>query len=162
MSERKLREARDIIDGLEVITTQLPLRESLQLQHRLARIIVPAMAKLDDSVSLLSLLAGEDLSKIGPALETALGSVNENELWPLLCRVLAATQVKAPGDSGFVELNQPAKIEKVVFDPSTLYKLVWFAIKLNYGSAFFGAFSEPALGAMSATAPAEPEAAASR
>lgn len=137
----KRRTEDTTIDGMKVVTTQYPLQEGLQLQAVLAKLVLPVLAKLPDSVSLSS-LGALDLKMIGTSLQAAADQLNEHDLWHLVCRILRSTQAAPPGGKA-VELNHPDKIESVIDDLPTLYKIVWFALNVNFRTSFSAVSNAP-------------------
>lgn len=137
----KRRTDEKTIDDILVTTTQYSLRESLQLQAVLAKLVLPVLAKLE-GVSLVGLMKGDtEGGKLGGALMQAAEQLEERELWPLVCRILACTQIQVHDREGpkQVELNTGEKIEANIGELGTLYKIIAFVLIHNFRRSFSAA-----------------------
>ncbi len=129
-----LRTEEKEIDGLAVSTTQLGAWKALGLVPRLGKLLAPALAKLA-SMPGAGKVSEADLSAIAPALASLFASMDGNEAQALVRDLLAGTSVKVEGDKGprKVELTNPGAIDGV-FEGRlmTLFRVVWFALSVNF------------------------------
>lgn len=150
----KRRTEDKVIDGLLVVTTQYSLRESLQLQAVLAKLVLPVLAKVEGA-SVVGVMRG-DVGKLSAALMQAAEQLHEDQLWPLVRRILACTEVEVTDDRGprRVWLNTDATIEANIGELGTLYKVLGFVLVMNFKRSFTAASTAlPATGPDSQASP---------
>jgi hypothetical protein len=154
----KRREESTTIDGIAVETTQYSLRESLQLQAVLAKLVLPVLAKLEGA-SLSSMVNGDGGGRLGSAFMQIAEQLEEDQLWPLVCRILACTRVKGTDKKGprWFELTSGESIEECIGELSTLYKILGFVLKVNFKKSFSAASSALPAPAQESQASPEPQ-----
>lgn len=123
------------IDGTVFTVTQLPSMRSLKLMHRLMRVTGPALFKLAGGGKSVS-LKDVDLSAAGEAAQLFFGSFSDNDLEALTREILDSATVDHEGRTiPLLPVFDLVMAGKVL----TIFKLLWFALEVNYGD-FFGAF----------------------
>lgn len=130
------------IDDLNVTVTQFGARRGLKLKVKLLKIFGPALVKMVEGLDLgsdkkFTLENDVDLDKLGDGVKLLFERVDEDQTLALVEEILADTKISTP--DGKITSEDIAKVFDMVFSGNylTMYKVVGFALEVNYGS-FFG------------------------
>lgn len=134
-------------DGVQVLSTQLDVIRQSRLLGRLGKLLGDSLAQVVVALADVAAVGGKDaamaalskknLADLAPAFTAAFERLDEAEHDQLLLRILAGTEVVVDGKkSNLLALD---KINRA-FDGrlATLYKVVWFALEVNYAGFFTG------------------------
>jgi len=140
-----LESKSEVIDGVEYTTTQFPARFGFRLKVTLGKKLAPALSNLlggvgaSPSLSVENLLDTEiDPGRIGKALEGLFSNLTDTEAEALLLQILSQTRRDTHGGEGGQFLTGEIVDQEYAGDYLTLYKVVGFALKVNYGSLLSG------------------------
>jgi methionine aminopeptidase len=134
-----LREETRVIDSQEYTTTQFPALFGLRLKVALAKKLAPALSELlgGSGASVLQLgdLMNLDIGvdRMGSALAGFFAQVSEDEAEDLLLRVLQWTK------RGDALLDRDTINANYGGDYGSLFRVVAWVLKVNYGSLMSGA-----------------------
>lgn len=128
--ETKTREIR----GLQVHTTQLPVRKAYKLAPKIGMIIAPALGELPEGLDLES-----DVSALGPAFSKLFSALDDAEQDNLMEALLQGTSVVVP-NIGMLSLSTPEHIDTAFAgNLMALMQTLWFALEVNFADFFEGA-----------------------
>lgn len=132
------------IDGLQVRTAQLPALQAYDLLTRLGEIITPALtviASLEGEA-----LLDQDLGALAPVLASVFAKIKGAEGKALIKDTLALTSVVE--DGSLIELTSQARIDEAFTGRLlTMFKVMAFAIRVNYRDFIDAAKAKAALAA---------------
>lgn len=117
------------IDGIEFSVEQLPGRAALLLSRRLAAIGAPALAKAFTGFKGTS-IADAEISNLGAATAALFDRLPESEFTELVDQLLSTAWVTRDGKRGPL---LPVFDSIMQGHTATAYKLLWFAIEVNFG-----------------------------
>jgi hypothetical protein len=134
------------IDGLTFMSTQLPPLKAYPLAARVAGILLPMFSKLassgiklDDAEAFFK----TDSAKLLPILEPLLEALAKKDNEDLPQKLLAATTVQVPDETGqltLISLLTPEGINRAFQGRGmTMFKAMWFAVEVNFRDFFGGA-----------------------
>ncbi len=134
------------IDGLTFMSTQLPPLKAYPLAARVAGILLPMLGKLsaagiklDDAEAFFN----TDSAKLLPVLEPLLEALAKKDNEDLPQKLLAATTVQVPDESGEltnISLITPEAINRAFQGRGmTMFKAMWFSVEVNFRDFFGGA-----------------------
>ena len=112
----------------EITVTQLDGNRGGTLGIRLAQLVGPSI------VNLVGAMEGNDMKKVVEAAQTLIGKVTPEEFERIKGEVLRGAQAKFNGE--FVDVNANFIGEAFAGHPGSLYKLIGFALKVNFQSFF--------------------------
>lgn len=143
---------KQVIDGMDVRCTPLPVIRQYNLMTRLFKLLAPLGVDLDK-------IMAQDVSVLAPVFAAL-----DREGEALLLEVVACTAVVVPGPRGgqpqLRELDSTEAINGVLTGKlPTLLKIAKFSLEVNYGGFFAGAASG---GAKTDDEPPSPKASPSR
>lgn len=120
------------IDGFEIQISPLPALQATRVFHRLGKCISPSLAKgmglvRGEKVDLASL----ELSSLGGAFSSFFETCSENDLMYFIDQLLGSAIVDNKMLKGVIDVVFQAKI-------LTLFKVLVFAIEVNYSDFFKG------------------------
>lgn len=124
------------IHGLTVTSTQLPPMRSVMLMTRMARLGLPAFAKMEGLT--IGGLGQLDLSALAPALAELFGRLSDRDAADLVRAILEGTSVRE-GNGKSVELINDGAIDTVFSGRlPALFAVVRFCVEVNYRDFFAG------------------------
>ena len=116
------------IDGQNYTVTQMPARKALKLTHRLGKALGPAFSHLaaghKDGVNL-------DFSEVGRAIESLFAALSEEDLDIIVKELLNSATVTT--EKGIQPVLPQIDI-LLAGRMDTMFKLIGFALEVNYGS----------------------------
>lgn len=124
---------KKVIDGLEIQLSPLPAKRALRVFHRLGKSVSPSMARLlglakgGDGLDLASL----NVSLLGETLSTLFADCSADDLEYFVEELLGNAIVDNQRLKDVYEVAFQAKI-------LTLFKVLAFAVEVNYGDFFGG------------------------
>lgn len=133
-----LKQETQTIDGLSFTTTQFPAMRAFTLFSKLVKTIGPAITVLSGANP------ESDVAELAPSIATALKDVDPDAMTILAAEVLSSTSAVMTGPSGAaqVPLNSVDGINLVFMGRlMTMFKVLAFAVKVNYGDFFGGSAS---------------------
>ena len=130
-----LRREEKQIGANTFAVNQMPAMRALKMSTRLGRLFGPAMAKLAGSGPPASLL-DVDTSALSPAISMLFDGLTESEIESLTKELLATCEVQIDGK--WVELFGKNPVFDLVMggDVLGIYKLIYFAVEVNYADFF--------------------------
>jgi len=139
----KLKSESTVIDGIELMTTQLPGLDSFELLARLGKLFAPAigaLAPLLGGEGGMDKLLSSDVSTLGPALTLMFAQLGGGEAQSLARAIFVSTTARDGGK--LIPLNTEGNIN-LVFSGSvkTLISAMAFVVKVNYADFFDAASS---------------------
>lgn len=126
----------------EITVTQLDGNRGGNLGIRLAQLVGPPI------VNLVGAMEGNDTRKVVDAAQTLIGKITPEEFERVKAEVLRGAQAKFNGE--FTDVDSKFIGEAFAGHPGSLYKLVGFALKVNFQNFFedLGVSAERIQGAM--------------
>lgn len=126
----------------EITVTQLDGNRGGTLGVRMAQLVGPPI------VNLVGAMEGNDISKVVDAAQTLISKVTPEEFERIKSEVLRGAQAKYNGE--FTDVDSKFIGEAFAGHPGSLYKLVGFALKVNFQNFFsdLGMNAERLQGAM--------------
>lgn len=135
-----------VIDGFTFASTQLPPLKAYPLSARVASILLPAFTRLMSSgldFSDADKFFAQDAAKLLPVLEPMLETLAKKDNEDLPQKLLAGTTVQIPDEQGnatLISLASPEGINRAFQGRGLLlYKVLWFAVQVNFADFFAGA-----------------------
>lgn len=130
-----LKTESQIIDGLEVSSTQLPAMRAFALMTRLGKIIAPVLGNAE------GLSMQTDLKDLGPILTAVFTQIDVAGAGALVTEILAGTSVQL--DGRIIALGQATSVD-IVFSGRlpTMMSVIRFALEVNFRDFFSAAKTE--------------------
>jgi hypothetical protein len=118
--------------------------QALRLKAKLLRKLIPVFASgasFAGAAASMDELLQMELNDVGPVMLAIAEALEPAELSQLIGECLKATSIEADhaGKLKRIELNTENKIDLHVPDVTTLYKILFFALKVNFGDFIEGA-----------------------
>lgn len=131
------------IDGLDVTSHKFPVFEALRLKAKLVRVVMPILSSSTsalDGIGSVEDLMNADTDQLGPIGLAIAEALEPKQLTALFLDCLRTTNVTIDGPKGprIIELTSESKINGVVDDVVTLWKIVYFALKATFGDFIEG------------------------
>jgi hypothetical protein len=126
---------KETIGGHEVAVTQFPARQAIKLKIKLARIFGPGLAELLGSATGEGkALSERDIpgSAFSSAFQRLAEAVDPDLFMSLIEEVLSSTRIDGH------EVDWAVMDQNYAGDLGTLYRIVFFALRVNYSSFFEG------------------------
>lgn len=123
------------IDDLSFTLSPMPARRGLKMFTRLARVLGPALGQLGEGFKTGGSLAAMDIAPLGAALGTAFGALDDTETDAIVNGLLDTCRVEVEGKSiRFLDVMDAL----IAGRTEVLFKLLAWAVEVNYGGFFKG------------------------
>lgn len=128
-----IKTEQETIDGFEIMVTQFPVMEAIKIQVYLGKNVLPAVGNVIGGLKSLSLDSEIDLDgdSLSAAFEKLFANLSEKEAEDLVLRLLKTTRING------VEATADVLTAELSGSLLTVYKIIWFVLKVNYPD-FFG------------------------
>ncbi len=142
-----LNQDSDTIDGIKITTVQYPPVRLARFQARLAKTLAPAISSMKGmDTKVLAKMVDMDVATAGPVLAAVFAELDEKTVDFVIKESLGGSYVvvvDSEGKDRRIELTKLDEVDRAFEGKlATMYKAIWFALKVNFADFFDGAFAK--------------------